>query len=255
MLWRWIFTVPSRTNNRVAISLLRRPVATSRTISSSRPVRSRANWREAILPGQPEIEDEDVGAVRSHRPHGVLAVGAARENGELLATEQLLETVERHGMAIGENEPDGLSCGNRVPVGQHERLSISRSVAALVTAMSRSPSISSEGPARARPFSAPRHAKRVETTRRTPASTRIFRLLPTHAPVAGRRAMPRAPGRPSVSRPPDGPRHVAIARSPSNSLPPSETATYHSSQSGEAGPDEQEHRRWWRGRRNAGLAR
>src|SRR3989442_14858750 len=49
-----------------------------------------------------------------------------------------------------------------------------------------------------------------------------------------------------VSRPPDDPRHVAIARSPSNSVPSSETAAYHSGQSCETGPDEQQHRGRWR---------
>src|SRR5262245_7590475 len=105
-----------------------------------------ADHRQAVLPGEPEVQDEDVGAVRAHRPHRVLAVGAAREHGELLATEELLETVERDGMAICEHEPDGLSGGHRVGVGQHERHSTSRSVAAFVTAMLRSPSIDSKGP-------------------------------------------------------------------------------------------------------------
>src|SRR5205814_2075537 len=50
-------------------------------------------------------------------------------------------------------------------------------------------------------------------------------------------------------------RSVAIARSPSNSVPSSETAAYHSGQSCETGPDEQEHRGRWCGRHHAGLAR
>src|SRR2546422_8738390 len=39
MLWRWIFTVPSLMASRLAISLVRRPLAAMRTISSSRGVR------------------------------------------------------------------------------------------------------------------------------------------------------------------------------------------------------------------------
>ena len=58
-----------------------------------------------------------------------------------------------------------------------------------------------------------------------------------------------------MSRPPDQPRHVAIAGSPSNTVPSSETAAYHSGQSCEAGPDEQKHRGGRCGRRHAGLAR
>src|SRR5712692_1622321 len=103
---------------------------------------------QSILPGQPEIEDEDVGPMRPDRAHRVFAVGAAREDGELLAPEELLETVERDGMAVGENEPDRLRCGDRM--GQYGRSSTSRFVTAFTMAMSRSPSISSEGPGRAR---------------------------------------------------------------------------------------------------------
>src|SRR5437870_13873868 len=55
-----------------------------------------------------------------------------------------------------------------------------------------------------------------------------------------------------VSRPPDDPRHVAIARSPSNSVPARETAAYHSRQARETGADEQEHSREWYALRHGG---
>src|SRR5437667_357650 len=90
-------------NNRSAMSLLRRPEATMRTISSSRAVTTLA-----ILYGHAKIEHHDIRPMLAHRGEGRLTIHAAGHHFDiLLGGKQLLQSIQDEGVVVGQHYLNG----------------------------------------------------------------------------------------------------------------------------------------------------
>src|SRR5215510_12065817 len=62
---------------------------------------------QAVLAGQSQVEDEDVGFLRLHGGQAVLPGATARENREAGVLEQSRDPIEDDRMGIGDDDDDG----------------------------------------------------------------------------------------------------------------------------------------------------